>query len=186
MPARYLLPIIALFFLGTSCGKKRALAPVPGMDTTQTYFSVRQYIQDQMTVYWGQPYSLNRFETREGKTDSSMVNFYNMEWGPVYAAFLATDISATKYLGHYRFSRFEEGISGNFVLNYEAMEKELYTRSLQITVDPTNNRILSIYIVAAKDGNSRKLLYIPLKVIQIQESGAGKKHNYRLEYRFLE
>ena len=188
MSIRYLLLAAVLFFTLPSCKKKKGTTDVPPMDTTQTYFSIRQFMQDQIASYREQPYSLNRFATLNGKTDSSMVNFSNMEWAPIYKAFLETDISAVKYLGRYRFSQFEAGAAGNIVLSYEAKEPELFTRNLQITIDPANNKILSIYIESAKDGSKQKLLYIPLKVIQIQDdevSWTGTKRNLRLEYRFL-
>ena len=189
MKAKYLLVAAALFFIMPSCKKKEVVTDVPVSDTTQTYFSVRQFLQDQLQTYWGQPYSLHRIATVNGKVDSSMVNFSNMEWAPIYKAFLDADIGFIKYLGHYKFSRFETDQTGNVTLSYDATEEKLFTRTLQLQVDPTNDRILNIYIQTRKDSKSQKLLYIPLKVIQIQEDDAswtGSKQNIRLEYRFLQ
>ena len=190
MQAKVFFIIITFSMISlASCSKKETTTIVPPTDTTQTYFSIKQYIQDQAATYGEQPFSLNRFATVDGKTDSSMVNFVNMEWGPVLKAFIETDISAVKFLGHYRFSRFEEERTGNFTLSYDAIDADLFTRTLQLTVDPTNNRILNIYIQTSTKEKSQKLLYIPLKIIQIQEAEAswtGTKHNLRLEYRFLQ
>lgn len=185
MRALLFLCLLLSFF---SCKKKNEPAYPPGTDTTQTYFSVKQFVKDQIITNYGQPISLYRIVTQKDKVDSSIVNFYNMEWAPIYKAFLGADIGEVKYLGRYKFSEFEESGTANRVLMYEAKEKELFTRQMQITFDPTNMRILSLYIETAKPDLRQRLLYVPSKIIQIQEDEdrmMGKTRNLRIEYRFL-
>jgi hypothetical protein len=172
-----------------SCKKKVVVSAPVITDTTQTYFSIKGFIKDQVLLLVGQPYSLNQFTTLNGKTDSTMVNFYTMDMGYVLKTFLATDISDPKFLGKYKFSSFAEVSTGNQTLMYEAKEPELFTRSFSFTVDPTNNMILSFYIETMKGDNHQRLLYVPLKVIQIQDYEAstfGKARDFRVEYRFLQ
>lgn len=173
--------------------KKAVTTLPPGTDTSQTYFSIKGYIKDQMELLDGQPYSLTHLTELNGKRDSSIVNFYNMDMASVLKTFTATDIGEVWFLGKYKFSNFEEPSTGNRILMYEAKEPELFTRSLTITVDPTNSRILSLYTETARnetlDEQQQRLLYIPLKVIQIQETKSGtfsKTRNLREEYRFLQ
>ena len=184
----FLIPFLALNLCFSCRNKGGDLKPAMD-DTSQTYFSVRQLVKDQIQTYYGQPFSLYRVSTLNDKTDSSVVNLLNMDWAPIYKAFLASDIGEVKYLGHYRFSAFDDNMTGNRVLLYEALEKTLRTRQLQLVLDPTNMRIMSVYIDVIDKGMQQRLLYIPMKIIQIQEtesSWAGKKRNFRLEYRFLQ
>ncbi len=185
--------ILMLMLTVFSCKKKIVEAPVAVTDTTQTYFSIKGFLKDQVILLSGQPYSLNEFITRDGKTDSDMVNFYTMDLGYVLKTFIATDISNPEFLGKYRFSNFEEASTGNRTLMYEAKEPDLFTRTFSFSVDPTNDRILSLYVETSKKVSGghlhQRLLYIPLKTIQIQEDeGAtfSKTRNLRVEYRFLQ
>jgi hypothetical protein len=185
---------IAMFCMamGSSCGPKERI-DLPVTDTTQTYFPIKGFIKDQVELLSGQPYVLNQYVTLNGKTDSMMVSFYSMDLGSVLKTFLATDISNPKYFGHYKFSAFDENTSGNRVMMYEALEKDLFTRNFTLTIDPANNKILSVYTETEKKSIWRelrqRLLYIPLKVIQIQEDESAlfsKTRNLRVEYRFLQ
>lgn len=166
---------------------------VPVTDTSLTYLSINQYIEDQITLLKGQPLIMTHTTTVNGQKDSALVNFYNMDLGDVLRKFRATDISAVRFLGKYKYSQFEESVTGNQNLMYEATDPEVFTRCFTITVDPTNDRILSIYIETTKKSFWRELyqqlLYVPLKVIQIQEKESGKLVKSRSlteEYRFLQ
>ena len=187
----------SLFFLLigiylASCN--HAARSVPGdKKPVETYFSSRQFVQDQWQTYYGQPFSLYRISKLNGVVDSTLVNFLDMDWGTILKIFLATDIGDPKYLGQYNFSVFDDNTSGNRTAMYEAKDPDLFTRLLQITVDPSSNRILSLYVQTAKNTSARstqqRLLYIPLKIIQIQEDEhtiPGIKRNLIVEYRFLQ
>ncbi len=176
-----------------ACTKAEKTTSVPVNDTTLTYFSIKNYIKGQVALLYGQPFTLTRIATLNGQRDSSFVNFYNMDMGKILKTFLATDISSANFLGKYKFSSFEEPATGNQDLMYEAIDPNAFTRSFTFTVDPTNGKVLSLYTVTAKNTAftelHQRLLYIPLKVIQIQEDESGtfsKKRNLRVEYRFLQ
>ena len=183
-----LLALIATSGSGCSKTEKKANIPVEG----GTYFSIRQFAKDQLDAYWGQPFTLQRIETVNGETDSAYISTYKMDWASVLKTFFESDISDPKYLGKYRFSMFDDDATDSRTYYYEAIEEDLFTRSLQIITNPYNDMIKSIYIETASNGRmgqrSQKLYYSPVKVIQIQEfesSALGKDKNSRIEYRFM-
>ena len=107
-------------------------------------------------------------------------------------AFIESDISDPKYLEKYDFSMFEDGTTDTHNFYYEAKDKKLFTRKLQISADAMTRKIRSIYIETQKnakwDSKTQKLFYMPMKVLSIQEFekgtlGSGKE--LRVEYRFL-
>lgn len=187
------LIIIVLFF---SCkrSEKKAVAPAElTTDSAQTYFSINQLIDDQIDLYYGQPFTLYRIATLNGKTDSTIVNVDNMDWAAILKAFRGTDIGDKKYLGNYKFSMFDDDATGNRILVYEALDPKLFTRQLQIIIDPSNFKILSVYVETAKNttwrSRKQRLLYMPLKIIQVQEDEKpliGGSRNLKVDYRFLQ
>lgn len=155
-------------------------------------FSIRQFAADQIQTYSGQPYTLYQISRLNGVVDTTIVNFFNMDWASILHAFAKTDISDPKFLGQYSFNGFDDAITGNRDFVYTAKEPDLFTRMLQINTDPSNNRISSIYIETRKGdlfgSSTQKLLYIPLHVIQIQETAhslIGPARNLRVDYRFM-
>lgn len=189
---RYLitfLSILCFFSLATSC-KKKDKTPIPKA-TDGSYFSIRRYAMDQFHVYWGQPFSIDKIVTLNGKTDSTIENAYSVNWGNILKPFFESDISDLKFVGHYTFSSFEDDANSSLTYYYEAKDKNLFTKSLQIVTDPFTHKVKSIYVETAKNSRfsekSQKLLYVPLKMIQIQEfesSFLSKNKNLRIEYRF--
>lgn len=183
------LSIALLICILVSCKKKPQSEP----EVKGTYFSVVQFAQDQWATYHGQPLSLTKIVNDNGKIDSSYESALNMNWGDdVFKYFFATDISNKKYLGHYNFTSFDETTNDTHVFSYEAIDEDLFTRKLWITIDPTNNKILSLYIETRKDVNAKqvvgKLYYKPRKLIQIQEfqnSATGLKMDKEIKYRFF-
>lgn len=157
-----------------------------------TYFSIKQFAADQIRTYGQVPFSLYKIVHLNGDVDSTVVNFVNINWAPILHSFAETDISDKKFLGQYDFSVYDESVTGSRVLSYTAKNDKLLTRQLQIGTDPTNNRITSIYIETSQSdfwgSQSQKLLYIPLRIIQIQQSKhplIGKAWDLRTEYRFM-
>ena len=156
-----------------------------------TYFSIKQFAADQIQTYGQQPFSMFRITKLNGKTDTTLANFMNMDWAPIFHSFGETDISDPKFLGQYDFSMYDESVTGARILSYTAKNKKLLTRTLQIAADPTNNKITSIYIETAQNdfwgSQSQKLLYVPLRLIQIQKSKhglLGKAWDLNTEWRF--
>jgi hypothetical protein len=174
----------------SACGKKEKEVNIP--TDNGTYFSIRQFAKDQLDAYWGQPFTLQKTQTVNGKTDSAYISTYNMDWASVLKTFFESDISDPKYLGKYRFSMFDDESTDSRNYYYEAIDKDLFTRSLQIITNPYNDMIKSIYIETSSNGRmgqrSQKLYYKPIKIIQIQEFESlalEKDKSSRVEYRFM-
>lgn len=150
------------------------------------------FIKDQYDIYYGQPLTLYQITTVNGKQDSALVNVNTMDWGMILSTFFAADIGYPRFLGHYRSELIDDPLTGTRTRTYEAKDPDLFTRRVDINVDPSNNRIQSVYIETAKEENGlhkqQKLLYIPLNLIQIQEDDSGRPDStksLRIEYKFL-
>jgi len=178
---------IAIF----SCSPKKAEVK-PAGNPEATYFSIAQFTVDQWNTYHGQPYGIEKTTYIDGKTDSTLLDAYSMDWAAVFKVFFATDISDPKFLGKYDFTMFEDNATSTRNFYYEAKDKELFTRKFQISADQFTDKVRSIYIETEKKTRwstvTQKLLYMPLKVISIQEfewSTGGEPKEMRVEYRFL-
>jgi hypothetical protein len=176
----------------TSCQKYKTSDLV--VNDGDTYFSIKQYAADQIQMFAGVPHSLYRITELNGEKDTTIANFLDMDWAPIFQAFSAADIAQQKFVGQYDFSEYDDNTTGSRGLMYTAKPQfsELLTRVLQINTDPTNNRITSIYIETVKkdfwSSTKQKLLYVPLRVMQIQEEKhylIGKARNLRVDYRFM-
>ena len=189
--AGYIILIISTVLLVGSCSKEGATTRQVPKDST--YFSIRQFEADQIQLYSGTPYSLYRISYLNNEKDTTIVNFMNMDWASIFRTFNATDISDPKFLGHYNFAAYDDETTGTRSYTYTAADDKLFTRMFQINTDPTNDKITSIYIETAKQSflgsTSQKLLYVPLRIIQIQESVhnlIGPTRNLRVDYRFMQ
>ncbi|RYE23765.1 MAG: hypothetical protein EOP51_09500 [Sphingobacteriales bacterium] len=183
--------ILAICFI--SC-KPSATKPEEATATEEdgTYFSIKQFTQDQWNLYHGQPFGLQKFVYLNGKVDSAYVSAYDLDWAPIFRVFFATDISDKKFLGKYDFSKFADDATMTHNFYYEANDPNMFTRKLQISANDENGKVKSIYIETQKkgrwSGRSQKLFYMPRKVISIQEyekTGPGTVKELRVEYRFL-
>ena len=191
LTVRAIIAVLALsFFAG--CKKKDATENAAQATDEGTYFSIIQFTKDQLDTYWGQPFTLVKTVTLNGKTDSTYEQAAKMDWASVFKVFFESDIGKPKFLGKYKFSEFGDDATDSHIFYYEANDPELFTRSLQVTVDPANNKIKNIYIETRKNSTltskAQKLYYTPLKVIQIQETETGtgtKDRDLRVVYRFL-
>ena len=156
-----------------------------------SYFSIRQYIGDQINLLSGQPITLYRIAKLNGVTDSSLAPLMTSQWGPVINTFADADIATRKLLGQYDYNEFLDETSGITSHTYTAKNPGLTTRFFQINSDPSNNKITSIYIETAKkdffETKTQKLLYVPYRIIQIQQREhylIGKSKDLLIEYRF--
>ena len=188
---RTILLSLACLYLLASC-KNNPVTERP-LPPDSSYFSVKQFVSDQIQMYKDQPYSLTRVVNTDDRFDSGLMPMQEIEWAPIIKAFSDADISTRSMLGKYSFNVFDDATTGNRDFSYTAKETGLYTRSFQIHSDPFNNKITSIYIeTSSKDfwgGRSQKLLYVPLHIIQIQESAhrlLGSSKRSRTEIRFPE
>ena len=170
----------------SSCKKKQEEAKIDA--SKGTYFSIVQFASDQFSTYGGQPYTLQKVVNLNGKVDSSYESALKMDWAAVLKPFFESDISNKKFLGQYNFNLFDDDATLSRNYFYEAKDEKLFTKTLQISTDPLNNKVTSIYIETEKGGKVQKLLYRPVKLIQIQEietSFFGKDKNLKVEYYFM-
>jgi hypothetical protein len=137
------------------------------------YYSVKQFFQDQWNSFEGQPYSLYKITEDAKGIDTQMVSALDLNWRSIALLFWYTDISDSSFRSKYEVNTFQDLSMQTMTLYYEAKDEQLVTQVLQVVVDLLNKKIKSIYITANKTQNGlhlvQKLLYKPLKTIQIQE-----------------
>lgn len=179
--------ILLLFIPGLlliSCSKKKPdnINPEAG-----TYFSIRQFAADQWNTFRGQHFGMEKIVQFNGKTDSSLTTAFDMDWAAVLKPFFESDISDPKFLGQYNFSTFKDDATFTINLYYEAKNDKLFTRKLMISVDDVTAKVKSIYIETESSNIQRKLFYLPVRLISIQEfekDGPVTKE-LKIDYRFL-
>lgn len=158
-----------------------------------SYFSIRQYALDHWNTYSGEPLVIVKtVRVNNGPFDSSYVSADTLNWGNIFREFFATDISDRKFLGKYKFSQFDDDQDETHNFFYEALDDELYTRKLLITIDQYNQRVRGIYVEAVEksifDDRMVKLYYKPMKRIQIQTTETpmfGEKVHTVTEWEFM-
>ncbi len=157
-----------------------------------SYFSIRQYALDQWNTFSGEPFVILKTErVNNGHWDSSYTNSDTLNWGDIFKVFFETEISDRKFLGKYKFTQFDDDQDDTHNFFYEALEDDLYTRKLLITIDGYNQMVKGIYIEANKESllgsKMVKLYYKPLQRIQIQTIESpllGEKKHTVTEYDF--
>jgi len=189
---RFFLYLLTCSILFTTACHKREKKALKQEISNGAYFSVKQFAQDQFRTFWGQPFTLERIKIENEQKDSSLIAVNRADWPEILKPFFDADISGKELQGKYNFSVLDDDATVSKTYFYEAKDKKLFTRNLQIATDPFTGKIKSIFIETAKDGSfgekRQKLYYKPVKIIQIQEfesSLMGKDRNSRTEYRFL-
>lgn len=186
--------MLAGMLLLTGCG----ITPTPegtagtAGSEVPTYFSMKAFILDQISLLNRQPYTLQKIVKLNGQTDTSIVGMDTEDWSPVYAAFREAEIGLPKYTGRYDFSNFPEPITRTEQFVYEAKEEKLPVRRLMIAINDENAKVTSLLAETQKQnfwgGEKKRLYYAPLKVILIQEEATAKvgaDKTFSVEYRFL-
>jgi hypothetical protein len=117
------------------------------------YFSIKQFGLDQWNNFQGPGCGIVKTLRKDkGKTDSTYSNTDTLDWAPIFKVFFETDISDRKYLGRYKFSQFDDPADGTHNFFYEALDDDLYTQKLLITIDQYDNKVKGIYIETLKKG----------------------------------
>jgi len=183
-PIIFLLIIVLSF---TNCKSK----VTPKDPNVETYFSIKQFLDDQWENRKGIPYTLLKISTFNGKMDSSIVGLDSILWQGIRTKFDPADISSTEFLGQYDFNSFEEKEMDLTTLHYQAKNKDLFMQVMNIDIDDFTNRIRSVYIETSKENaiykKTEKLLFVPDNLIQIQEfekSMVSPAKNMKISYRF--
>jgi hypothetical protein len=162
------LVLITLLF--PSCKDKKYTDPMP--EVKGHYFSIKEFGLDQWNTYSGEPIFIVKTVRTEKRLDSSYTNSDTLNWGNIFRIFFETDIGDRKFLGKYDFSQFVDSMEGTRNFYYKALDEDLFTQKLLITINMTNNKIKGIYIQTQKktifEESMQKLYYNPMKTIQIQ------------------
>ncbi len=162
--------ILCCLLLVSSCKKEDQdiFSKVKG-----TYFSINKFILEEWSTRAQEAVTFKKTVKLNGKVDSSFVNTYKMDWSPIIKLFSEADISDRKYLGRYNFSEFTDQTDNTHNFLYVALNKDLFTQKLLISVDELSKEVKGIYIETNKSNiwNStyQKLLYSPNRSIQIQQ-----------------
>ncbi len=162
-------------------------------DIKGNYFSVRQYALDQWNTFYGEPFLIVKtVRVNDGPYDSSYTTSDTLNWGKIFEEFFKTEISDRKYLGKYKFTQFDDKQDDTHNFFYEALEEDLYTRQLLISINMYTKKVKGIYIKAAgnsgMDDREVKLYYKPMKRIQVQVTETptfGEKVHTVSEWEFI-
>jgi hypothetical protein len=161
-------------------------------DGSDSYFPMYGFIRDQWNLYGGQPFTIERIISLNGKHDTSTIRALTADWAAIAQPFFEADISPLKYIDQYEYSEFDESSSGSHVLAYDAKTPDLATRRLLVSIDPFNGLVRNLYTERETGGfwsrRVQKLYYEPGRYISIQEyawSRLGPDKDMRAEYRFL-
>jgi hypothetical protein len=190
---RFSLTLLFSLFVLTFSSCKEDEVPDEYAKVQGSYFSVRQYALDQWNTFSNEPFLIVKtVRVNGGKYDSSYTTSDTLNWGGIFKVFFKTDISDRGYLGKYKFTQFEDNQDDTRNFFYEALDEDLYTRKLLITIDQYNQMVRGIYIEAIDktifDEKMVKLYYKPMSRIQIQEIETpmfGEKKHTVTEYEFI-
>ena len=153
-----------------SCKKKAEKSAADSI--AGNYFSINQFMLDEWNTYAGQPFMIDKVVKTDEKTDSALTNSDVLDWGSIVKTFSETDISDRKYLGQYKFTQFDDNTDHTHNFFWEALDEELYTQKLLLTIDQFTSKVKGIYVETEKkdafDDCVQKLYYAPLKTVQIQ------------------
>ena len=192
MRAKYLL-IVVLSLSLFACKEKQNSNSVKeeNKEEVQTYFSITEYFVDQWNNRRGNPYTLLRIVTLNGKSDSAFVVMDSTLWFSLRAKFDAADISDPKFLGKYKDEIFNDETTETNHIYFEAKEPNLFMQKMDISVDMFNDKVKSVYVETREDkenyAHTQKLQYIPDRIFQFQESERSSDapdKELRIEYRF--
>jgi hypothetical protein len=190
---RHLAALMAVLII-TSFSSCKDKAPAEDFSQVKgSYFSIRQYALDQWNTFYGEPILIRKtVRVNEGPYDSSYTTSDTLNWGNIFKVFFATDISDRKFLGKYKFTQFDDDQDDTHNFFYEALEEDLYTRKLLITIDQYSQKVKGIYIEASEhsvfDDKLVKLYYKPMQRIQLQNTETellGDKTHIVTEYEFV-
>lgn len=158
---------------------------------SDTYYSIKGFLNDQWHFLQGQPIVLLRVATFNGKSDSSFVSLDSTVWKEIRKQFDASDIGEARFLGQYDFAMYNEDALNQIAMAYTAKNKDLLTQKVNIGIDNVNHQVQTIYIETHKSNRTyektQNLTYIPHQVIAIQsfeKSIISRPENLRVAYYF--
>ncbi len=181
------IAILTIFFSITSCGEDKAKRARVGDEN----FSITQFLDDQWAILNGQPYTLTRIETGDGKTDTAFVELNEKVWNEIRSSFDATDISDSSFKDKYKFEIVEDPENGLVNLSYTANSEDEFTQKLIVVMDGFNHKVKTMHVETRDDGTfsykSQKLSYIPYRSIIVQrydKSFLSSEEETKVLYKF--
>ncbi len=188
---RQVLLALLLTLTAVSCKEKEEIDEFA--DVKGNYFSIRQFALDEWNTYGGEAFTIVKTIRKDKeKIDSSFTNSDTLNWSEVFEVFFKTDISDRKFLGKYTFNQFDDNADQTHNFFYQAIDKELYTQKLLITMDIETRMVKGIYIETLEhdffDDVIQKLYYKPMKIIQIQTDSKprfGTREFRMIQYDFM-
>ena len=116
------------------------------------------------------PYVYLKVSKEGKKVDSTQVQSTSMPWDEIKSMFDKADIHKDELNHHYAIDLMKDSMSGTTTLYYKSLAPKDYSRTLNIISDSSNNELTSVYFETAEgDSKISKVLYLPKKLIQIQE-----------------
>lgn len=161
------------------------------VDSDSEYFSINEFMDDQWKYLKTQAYVLKRYRTVNNVQDSAYAELNDKLFRELKARFGATDISGAACRGKYQVTLSLDTAQNMVNLLYIAADPALPTRQTLLSMDKENARVTQVYVSTQSDSNgtfrTQNLLYVPEKVIQIQEYEQGANAepvNTKIIYKF--
>jgi hypothetical protein len=158
---------------------------------TAKYFSVRQFMYDEVKYYSGPEFTITQVIIKDGKSDTSYFNSLTFDWTEIVKTFAESDITTTECIGHYTYSQFEDKESMTENLFFRAVDDDMVTQKLMVAANYFTGKIKGIFIETSYRTplweTEQKLLYRPKKMVQIQRYNyplIGKKTSLIEQYFF--
>lgn len=161
-------------------------------DGSDSYFPLTYFIREQYALYFGEPFTVERILSLNGKRDSSTVRAATADWAAITRPFFAADISPKRFIGRYEYSQFDDLATSQRIRSYEAKEPGLRTRQLLVNTDLEHDHLVRSIFIATREESfwstrEQKLYYMPGRNISIGEttrSRLGPDKDMHAEYRF--
>lgn len=154
--------------------KAAPIAPLKVEDTTQTYFSIKDYLDQQWVLKKDNPYTLLKVVIANGKRDSTFVPLDSTAWYAMMQPFYVADISDKKYLGWYRFDSFENDEAEEVHIHYEAIAPDTIMRKMDIAANRYSGMVNLVYMETRNKTDNvittRKMTYKRDDFVQVVES----------------
>jgi hypothetical protein len=154
--------------------KAAPIVPLKVEDTTHTYFSIKDYLDQQWNLKKDDPYTLLKIVIANGKRDSTFVAFDSANWYAILHPFYIADISNKKYLGWYHFDSFENEDMEEVHIHYEAIAPDTIMRKMDVAANKYSGMVNLVYMETRYKANdvitTRKMTYKHDDFIQVIES----------------
>jgi len=142
----FALLFTSIFFLACKSTTTDNNAAVAGSDSTETYFSIRQFLNNQWTLLKVEPIVFLKIVEEDGKIDSTYVPLDSALFESISAPFIAGDISNPEFVGKYKYSASEDRSMDMIFLQYDALDETLICRNLLISASAESGRIATVYM----------------------------------------